>query len=217
MAGSSKKLEIEVFAIIRPGLEHMGFRKRAGRIFTRELSPDILGAVSFAARLERAGVAVDMSANVGVRFQRLERILAELAGLPYDSYNPDTIFTALLALMPKSRRLQWSFDNTKPVRPEAESLLAAICDYGLPYIENHATLDAVIEAGYRLSKSESLAYRLPMALMLTGRAKEARQAVAGRLSSIDSRTDPAAGIYRTFAARFLDRLASSAGGSVAPG
>ena len=94
---TAQALVEELVAELAPRLALLGFRKRAGELFTCVLADDVLGWPGFK-RGHRAGV-VEINPVLGVRHQIVERQVAEAVGEKFHQYIPPTISTPLGYLM----------------------------------------------------------------------------------------------------------------------
>lgn len=94
-----------------------------------------------------------------------------------------------------------------PIDAQADNLASSIIEYGHPYMLEHASLDTLVEV---LRKDPWYGpKRIPAALLLLGRADEAREFVAAEVENLADRTDPrdlAAVEFRRFAERFEAEL-----------
>ena len=81
----------DVVKLVTPLLAELNFRKRAGQIFTAEITDDVLGwlGLNRATRHCPAG-EVEINPVVGVRHQGVERIVAECRGEKFHAYQPPT-------------------------------------------------------------------------------------------------------------------------------
>ncbi len=139
---ATKEIAKAVYGAIRPLLEDMGFKKRAGNVYTREVAPGVLGRVGFGQRTNRATGVVQFAPMVGVRYQVLEELYAELMERKFDRYGGRTIGTALGYVMPEHRYLEWA--AVSPDEKEAEHIAIGIVErieyYGIPYMEKYKSL-----------------------------------------------------------------------------
>lgn len=64
-----------------PLLANIGFRKLAGDVFTLALTPDVIGWLGLNRATQHRGLGeVEINPVVGVRFQEVERLVAECRG-----------------------------------------------------------------------------------------------------------------------------------------
>jgi hypothetical protein len=70
-----------IFGDVKALLTQLGFRKRAGEIFTIDIAEDVLGWLGFNTATEhyRAG-EFEVNPVVGIRHQRVERLVNDLRG-----------------------------------------------------------------------------------------------------------------------------------------
>jgi hypothetical protein len=187
-------------------MKRAGFEKARGEgIFTVRLDGDVLGWASHMANRSSDGT-IEISPKVGVRHEALHRLVDRLS--EREAGTEPTISTVLGYLMPEqSANVVWRFDSQTPVDAQAANLASSIVEYGRPYMLEHASLEALIEA-----LRDDPWYgpkRISAALLLLGRTDEAREFVAAELEKLAERTDPrdlAATEFRTFAERFEAEL-----------
>jgi len=191
-----KGIEAATGELLRP----LGFRKRVAGIFTTELAPGVLGWIGLNHAAHR-NWGYDINPVVGVRHQELERIRAELLGRKPHSYEGPTLATTLNSLIGLGHP-NWSFPGGLPVGPMAERMVAAIRDFGLPYLRAHDSLEKMmpeIPKGVDLS---SVAERQAIANLLLGRYEDAERIIATKLEKVASDNAAYAIAFRAFADRF---------------
>src|SRR5690606_27740771 len=94
-----KEIRSRVLELVRAELAGLAFEKRAGDIFTRDLTSEVLGWIGLnRATRGRPGV-LEINPVVGVRHQPIERLLAELRGEKAHPYVPPTLSVHLGYLM----------------------------------------------------------------------------------------------------------------------
>src|SRR5690606_5204704 len=150
-------------------LREAGFRKRAGAILTRELTPEALGwlGLNRAGRHLPAG-EVEMMPVVGVRHQGVERTVAELSGEKFHPYQPPTAVVPLGDLMPLGSQVSWRL-GTGASEETADALVAAVLNYGVPFMEANAFLPSLCaRLDERLGFDHQIVYRRPTAWALAG-------------------------------------------------
>lgn len=87
---------IDVAKTCAPLLAELGFKKRAGDVFTVDLDEDVLGWLGLNRATEhRPAGEVEINPVVGVRHQVVERIVAECRGEKFHAYQPPTVSTPL--------------------------------------------------------------------------------------------------------------------------
>jgi hypothetical protein len=189
---------------LRAPLEALGFRKRAGQIYTAEITNDVLGwlGLNKATKHQRPG-QFEVNPVVGVRHQPLERLVAELTGQQLHEYKPPTVSTPIGYLLPQRKYTSWTI-NEQPDRAAIQDFGDAVRDYALPWMRSLTELPQLRRAtedrmGYQLE------YRLPVVLALMGKPAEARQTLTATVKLIDGREDAAASDFRQFVARFESR------------
>jgi hypothetical protein len=189
---------------LRNPLEHVGFRQRIRGIFTIELAPGVLGwlGLNHATRYQEAG-QVEVNPVVGVRHQAVERLIAELRGEKYHEYLPPTVSTPIGYVMPERRYITWEFGGRHGMAAEP-ALIAAVMDYGLPFMRSLILLEPTLEA-INQGLSQRPEYHVPSILEEMGRHQDAMAALARIVSELGERQDAAARHLSDFAAAFERR------------
>jgi Tat protein secretion system quality control protein TatD with DNase activity len=187
--------------LLRSPLGEIGFRKRAGGVFTIPLTDTVIGRVGlgWATKGMAAGQAL-VYPTIGVRHQPLERIVAGLLGEEFHPYDPPTLAAPIGNVMPERRFEQWLIGG-EDSGAQAESMVRAIVEHGLPYMRSHSDPEA-LRAAMEADLRHPLEYRLPVLLALLGEHAAAREAVDRHLAELGDAQNPYAEEYRAFAARF---------------
>jgi hypothetical protein len=194
----------DALAQLRGPLEGLGFRKRAGQIYTIELADDVLGwlGVNKATQHRQPG-QVEINPVVGVRHQHIERLVAELTGAKFHDYQPPTVSTPIGYLLPDSKYTSWVVgEGASP--GAVEDLLAALTSYALPFMRSVVGLVALRDALERRLGHQA-EYRLPIVVALLGEPDKAEDIVQRTLGDLGARQDAAAELYRGFAEAFRRR------------
>lgn len=152
-----------------------------------------------------------VSPSVAVRYQPLERLVAELTGEKFHPYLSGTL-TSPLGNVPPNRELCWFFfpadaDPGPPVR----EMFGIIKGSAVPWMERHRSLESFIDdlkANFATGDSKRL--RLPAAYYLKGECDLARALVMQGLERIGDGSGPVSTQYRRFAQALLARLDAGA-------
>lgn len=195
----------------RTALVSAGFRKRSGDVFTRAVAADVLGWLGLNRAVSRGDGLLEVNPVVGVRHQALERVVAELLGERFQEYVPPTVSVHLGYVMPEGRYRPWLFGGDAPVGDVAGEMAGAIVTYGMPFMDERASLSAVVTsmADGRAGIAEQLAFRRPVGYLLLGEPGRAREEVRASVDRLADRGDPAAQRFRGFASAFEKRLADA--------
>ena len=192
---------------VLPLLARLGFRKRAGDVFTLDLAPGVLGWLGLnRATRHRAPGELEVNPVVGVRFQEVERLVAECRGEKFHAYQPPTISSPLGYVMPEKQYRAWVLG---PGRSEdvAADMANAIATYGIAFMRSVIDL---AELRRRLEDrtgfEHQLTFRRPVAALIAGDIEGARALIDETVATIGARTDLAAVDFRKFAEAFRRRL-----------
>jgi hypothetical protein len=191
----------------------LGFDKRAGSVFTREVAGDALGwlGLNKASRHSPAG-EFEVNPVVGIRHQGVERVVAELQGATFHAYLPPTVSSPLGYLMPGTRYRAWTVSADDP-GSGVEDLVEAVREYAVPFMETNSTLTllcTLMDDG--LGFEHQLVYRQPVAWVLAGDLDRAVRLVDLAEANLGDREDDAAVELRSFAVAFRSRFLVSASG-----
>jgi hypothetical protein len=210
---SSKEIKKKVLASLHQKFLDLGFRKRKYGIFACDASKDVLGLVGL--NTARRGVGVlEINPVVGVRNQRVERLVAELEGSVFDEVSPFDASANVGYLSPASSYRAFLFADGEPLDKTdktVDQLAEAVRNFGLPFIDANVPLPSLLETmrSGRFGIQFVAAYRIPAALHLLGRDREAEAFLDSELTKLNAAHDPAAERFRRFAACFRERLLNS--------
>ena len=189
---------------VREPLAELGFKKRAGAIFTSDLGDDVLGWLGLNTASEHV-IGVEVAPVVGVRHGAVERLVAELRGDPYHPYRPPTIRTQLGYLTTERRYRAWPFDGPSN-EASALDLVATLLAVGLPFFRTNASLEKLcLRLDEGLSSDHALPYRRAAAWWLVGDRERARSLVDEALAALGAERSLAADDFRRFAGAFRAR------------
>jgi hypothetical protein len=187
-------------------LAQLGFTKRTDGIFTFDLAPGVLGwlGLNRVDRYREPG-EVQLCPVVGVRFQEVERVVAECLAMKVHAYAPPTMSSPLGYVMPEKRFTGWDF-TPGAYDGVAVAMTNAIAVHGLAFM--HSIVD-LAQLRARLDVLPGMAeqsdVRRPVAAMLAGDVERARTLLDEKLTAIAARTDGAARDFRRFAEAFRGR------------
>ncbi len=197
-----------VAGAVTPLLADLGFKKRGGEIFTIDLTPGVFGWLGLNRATEhRAPGEVEINPVVGVRFQEVERIVAECRGEKFHAYVPATICRPLGYLMPENRYTAWIFAAER-AREVAAQMAAAVASFGVPFMRSvvgFRELDQRLVDGFGFD--HQIVYRRPVAALLAGDVSHARNLLDEATTAMATRTDTAAIEFRKFAEVLRGRCA----------
>jgi hypothetical protein len=190
---------------VRERLVHLGWRKRAGDVFTLG-DDEFIGWLG----LNRATKNQPLGINpvIGVRYQTLERQVAFLNGATPHQYVPPTLSSSVGYLTPESAYIEVKVQSEADVGPAADQVADLVTKYGLKFITQKSDIAEIshdLEAG-RYSIRQYADYRLPVLYGLMGDTDKARELASVRVADRAARTDAEADAYRAFASALGDWL-----------
>ncbi len=197
-----------LWADVAQRLQGLGFKKRAGVVFTREVAGDVLGwlGLNRASRHSPSG-EFEVNPVVGIRHQGVERVVAELRGEKFHAYQPPTVSSPLGYLMPGARYRAWMVSSAAGSESSVSDLVTSVGEFGVPFMESGATLTALCGLlGEGLGFEHQLVYRRPVAWLLAGDLDRAAGLVDAAEADLGDRDDAAALELRSFAAAFRGRF-----------
>jgi hypothetical protein len=182
-------------------LDKAGFKKRAGDVFTLDLVPGVIGWLGLnRATQHRAPGEVEINPIVGVRFQEVERVVAECRGEKFHSYQPPTISVPLGYLMPDAKYRAWVIVPGRSAEEVAADMGKAITTHGVDFMRSVVDLVALQRRlDERSGFEHQLIYRRPAAAFVAGDPEKARALLNVGLAAIGTRADLAAADFRKFA------------------
>lgn len=151
---------------------------------------------------------IDILTITGIRCEAVEQLVHAL--LPTASVYWGPSFTRpLYMLVPHRKEPTWSFTELNPIL--LEDMIDKVMTYGLPFMKDLASLDALLRAFERpIYSTPDVKTRLPCVLYLVGRRAEAESYIASQLSTLRATLPEAALLakpgmfsnYEVFAANF---------------
>jgi hypothetical protein len=200
-------LTVDVVAALRGPLSDLGFKKRGGEMFTCDIVDGVLGWLGLNRAYRRVEDQLEVNPVIGIRHQEVERLVAELRGKKFHSYQPPTVSSPLSYLTPVGRYVPWLFARGDAIDEVAGDLVTAVAQHGMPFIRKAKGLRELcqlIQQGQGFP--HQLAYRRPVAWLLIGDRDEASSSLEQQLADMRDRTDTAACEFRSFAERLRGLL-----------
>ncbi|WP_026553922.1 hypothetical protein [Arthrobacter sp. 35W] len=190
--------------LVKHKMQALGFTTRANLRFTMELAPDIHGSVGLntASRYSARGTW-DVNPVIAVHHLEVARIRAELTGRTYVPYMGAPVSRSIGYLMPAKKFMNWPLGDFDGADHNAEDMVGAIREYGLPFMHSHATNETILEAiNEKIGIPDNHIRDKPILLALMGRFDEAAKAMADTVEALPGGNNPAADGIRSFAANF---------------
>jgi len=193
--------------LLQEPLVQLGFRRRTTGIYTLDLGHEVLGwlGLNKATRHYEPGRAL-INPIVGVRHQRVERLVSEILGERVHEYVPPTVSTPIYSLMDHSTYTEWILGGPGS-QPVLEALVAAVRDRAVPFMRDHIDLTSLLRA-IEAGLGYDLDYRKAVVLAEMGRSEAAKAFLTTGVDSLQGRQDDAAQRLRTFAKAFANRPSS---------
>jgi hypothetical protein len=187
-------------ALLTARLSEEGFRKRAGRVFTRAVPGDRLSwlGINVASRSRSKGEVV-LNPVVGVRYQLVERIVANGRGEKFHDYVPPTVSSPLRYLVSERDRSDWVLDGSSGDAHVVEVVASAVSRFGEPFVQSLLDPERLVSTLERACpRDQQAAYRWPALLTHLGRRAEASAASSAVVADLGDRSDQAARELRVF-------------------
>jgi hypothetical protein len=129
----AKKLLAEIISIVESKLKRLGFRKTKS-IYVCPLAEDACGWLGLSTATHRSDGRVGINPVVGVRHERIEKMLEDLLR---ESRASATISIPLGYLTPDRRFLEWLFEPPPfDCRSECERMVQTVELYGIPFMKS---------------------------------------------------------------------------------
>jgi hypothetical protein len=191
-------------------MESIGFAYLGRYWYTKPLGAESTGVVSLPVTSHRDDPAVYVTPGLGVRHERLERLIAELCGKPQDKFLPSSIGTSLVRLTNMNEHGLPSLHPAPNIQGQIAELVSVIYDYGFKWMKENATLDAILQGSleFRYSWRDHARFRIPAIYYLKGDQDSASFWIERGLAEVGPDENIYADQYRRFAKGLLDRLGS---------
>lgn len=205
MAVASKQLIKSVFGLADAEFRKAGWTRRKPGIFSLGLSEDIYGRVGLNRAIGRGQGILEVNPIVGVGSHKQEKLLMDLLELKFQPYVGAAIGSNVGYLTPERKYRRWLFHEEDDCEALMADMVAAVEEFGRPFIEKHKDLMALCDA-MRVSRLGGPYdhYRVPIALVLSGKNAEADAYLEAKLAERRGRNDGEAQWFRKFAARLRE-------------
>jgi hypothetical protein len=207
---AKRQLITEIENNVANDLARFGFGQN-GQMATLSVKQDFLGLVGLNIASHRSDGLVGVIPMVLLECLPLAAAVNRLTGRKAGNQQP-SLSTALGYLMPENRFLEWLFDPKEELsRSEVTRMCHAIERYGVPFLNENASLERIIKSleQYTFSFKDVAMYHLPVAYQLEGEREKARKYVNVQIEELKGRDDLDAREYSVFANKFLSELPES--------
>lgn len=203
----SKGLTKAALTLVQEHLVSLGFRRRKLGISSMLASEDVLGLVGLNTATSGRGPGIlEINTVIGVRNQRVERLVAELVGEPFREVSGFTVKSHVGYLSPQREYQPVFFVAGADLEEPADQLVEAVRLYGLPFIYSNVPLPALLKTmqpGRFCGRSEA-AFRVPVTLHLLGQYAEADAYLSREIARVGDAADPWSERFKSFARRFQE-------------
>jgi hypothetical protein len=202
----NRDLRAEIMTAIEQQCGNVGFRRRASVYFTKSLNADTIGVLAFVPNKDEQILVVP---SLAVRYQPLERLVAELTGEKFHPYLSGTLACPLGHVPPLQELLWFYFSADEDPTARLQEMFRIVEQIAIPWMERHPDLDSFIkdlQSGYRFAHRDSVQLRLPAAYYLKKDFSRARSLALKALEEIGEQDGPVSSRYRKFADSLLARL-----------
>src|SRR5437667_1439010 len=125
-----KELVSNVDELTDAKLSKTGWKRRKSGVFTVDLNGEVVGWLGLNTAYYRNGVAINPV--IGVRDQKLERLVAESLDMKPHQYLPATFGTNVGYLTPQKKYAAWSFQEGKDCEDLVTQMAAIVEKFGRP-------------------------------------------------------------------------------------
>lgn len=198
----------DVFRHLHTCLVSLGFEKRKPGILTIKMSDEVVGWIGLNKATRGQKDFLEINPVVGVRNQRIEKLVADLLGEKFDEVIPATLAGNIGYMMPSDKYRPYIFSKDASVETVAEELVNSLREYGLPFIRSHTEMTDLVDGlrTCRFAIRFMADYRIPSGLFLLGQMDDAGAFLKAKLAEIGNHQDPAALRYKVFAAKLGERV-----------
>jgi len=195
-----------VIVLLHARLATLGFIKKKPGISITKISDETIGWIGTNKATRGKNKYLELNLVVGVRNQRIERLVAELVNEEFNDVIPPTLAGNIGYLMPQNEYCPYIFSEDNPKEMVVEKLTNDVRLYGLPFMQRHMGMDELINGMYssRFAIGFMAAYRIPAGLFLLGRKDDAGNFLSKELTKLKDHNNSAALRYKKFAENFMD-------------
>lgn len=171
---AKRQLITEIENNVANELARFGFGQN-GQMATLSVKQDFQGLVGLNIASHRSDGLVGVVPMVLLEYFPLAAAVNRLTEHKAGNQQP-SLRTTLGCLMPENRFLEWLFDPKEDLsRSEVTRMCHAIERYGVPFLNENASLERIIEnlERYTFSFKEVSMYHLPVAYQLKGKCESA--------------------------------------------
>ena len=177
-----------------------GFEKLDPKGFVLRISPDIVGVVSLTVITASRQEGMHVDPFLGVRHERLERLVSELTELKFSPYANVTVHTALGYITPEAEYLSFPFDKDSAEEVSRE-MVEMIVHYGIPWMKSFDSLEKMM---LKIPEDSDMGRtRVPIHYFLKREFGSAKSAIERQLSIMADLGGPIEVQYKVFAKKFL--------------
>lgn len=195
----------DLVARIGARLSEGGFKKREPGIFTKELSPDVLGWVGINLTGKKADGLIYVDPIVGVRHQAIEAKWAKLLGDKPHAYLLPTLSTNAGFLGPRKEHKEWGFEEGKDNTSIIARLARFVLSTGLQFMKETSSLPKILERTDMMVPDSEL-FRVPIIHWLQADEEQVRVTLRGEIARTRKRKDKTIEQYRLFAKKLMGEL-----------
>ena len=182
----------ELITLIDESICSLGGKRREEGIYTFNLNKEVMGWLGCGANAGKSkGQYYQVYPVIGVRHVELEKLVSNLSGEKYHNYIPPSMVRPVGYLMPETKAETWIFWKSKPVDATIMSLIRSIEIYGMPFMETHNNLDAIVDSMMKgMGLVDISLQRIPAGLYLLGRVDEAIDFLEDRIEGEEASKYP---------------------------
>ncbi len=204
-ADSPSDFAVDLASRIGARLGEGGFRQREPEIFTKEISPDVLGWVGINLTGKKADGLLYVNPIVGIRHQLIEEKWAKLIGENPHPYLLPTLSTNAGFLGPRHEYKEWGFEEGKDNTSIIARLARFVLSTGLQFMKETASLSKILERTDMMVPDSAL-FRIPIIHWLNGDEEQVRVTLRGEIAKTRKRKDKTIEDYRLFAKKLMGEL-----------
>jgi hypothetical protein len=193
---------------IRTELQLLGFVYKGRRWYEKPLNSEATGIVTLASNSHRGDPAIYINPSLGVRHERIERLLNELCHQTATKFLPATIGTSLGYATSAGKHIMYSFLPGANTKSDVTRLVRAIAQDGLKWMEGNHTINAILEGlvGFKYAPRDHARFRIPLIYYIKADYESSRVSIQKGLEEIGKNQDAYSEQYRLLANGLSGRL-----------
>jgi hypothetical protein len=143
-----------------------------------------------------------------MRHQALECLVADLSGQRFNESLPATIGISIGYITPEKQYMTFGFTLEEDPHPIVREMVGTIEKYGFNWMEEHQSLDSMLEAilNKKYTYRDAARLRLPVIQYVKGNIPEARNSIEKSLDEIGNSEGLVSDQYRRLSIALMSKI-----------